>query len=75
MYNALSLQGGYVYSRLGNPTCQAAEVVINDLEGGAGSLTFSSGMSAISTALTCLLKTGDHMVRNRHYCINPGVFD
>ena len=61
------VQGGYIYSRLGNPTCEAVEAALNALEGGAGSLTFPSGMSAITTTLLCFLKAGDHMVR-QHTC-------
>ena len=51
-----------MYLRCGNPTCEAVEVAVNALEGGAGSLVFSTGMAAITTALQCFLKPGDHMV-------------
>ncbi|PZD94327.1 methionine biosynthesis PLP-dependent protein [Paenibacillus sambharensis] len=51
----------YDYSRSGNPTRQALEDYIAQLEGGARGFAFSSGMSAISTA--CLLMSaGDHMI-------------
>ena len=36
---------------------------MNALEGGAGSLVFSTGMAAITTALQCFLKAGDHVVQ------------
>jgi cystathionine beta-lyase/cystathionine gamma-synthase len=39
---------GYVYSRTGNPTRAALERILARLEGGAGSLAFSSGLAAIS---------------------------
>ena len=55
-------QSGYIYGRLGNPTCEAAECAINALEGGAGTLVFASGMAAISSALFGFLKAGDHVV-------------
>ena len=61
-FNYIIIQGGYIYSRLGNPTCEAVECTINALEGGAGSLVFSSGMAAITSALNCVLKAGDHIV-------------
>lgn len=54
-------QGGYIYSRLGNFTNDSVCAVINSLEGGKGSLVFSTGMAAISTALLCFLKSGDHI--------------
>ena len=55
-------QSGYIYGRLGNPTCDAVECVINELECGAGTLVFSSGTAAISAALFAFLKAGDHVV-------------
>ncbi|ELU01835.1 hypothetical protein CAPTEDRAFT_222467 [Capitella teleta] len=55
-------EGGYIYSRLGNPTCEAVECAINALERGAGSLVFGCGMAALSTALLASLKAGDHVV-------------
>lgn len=55
-------KGGYMYIRYSNPTCEAAEVTINALEGGAGSVVFSSGMGAVTTALLTFLSSGDHVV-------------
>jgi cystathionine beta-lyase/cystathionine gamma-synthase len=54
--------GGYAYIRLKNPTCEAVEKAVNELEGGYGSIVFGSGMAAISTALLAFLQPGDHMV-------------
>jgi cystathionine beta-lyase/cystathionine gamma-synthase len=54
--------GGYMYLRYNSPTCEAAEVAINLLEGGAGSLVFGSGMAAITTVLLGFLKAGDHVI-------------
>ena len=51
-----------MYLRYNSPTCEAAEVAINLLEGGAGALVFGSGMAAITTALLGFLKAGDHVV-------------
>lgn len=55
-------QDGYLYSRWGNPTVDAAASVITSLEGAAGTLLFSSGMSAIITTLFTFLRAGDHAV-------------
>lgn len=46
---------GVSYSRYGNPTNDALEELLTSLEGGAGSLATSSGMSAIQIAVTAAL--------------------
>ena len=61
-YDCCSLQSGWLYSRWVNPTNDAASHTLNNLEGGHGTLLFSSGMAAISTALMAVLKSGDHVV-------------
>ena len=53
--------GKYDYSRSGNPTREALEDIIAELEGGVRGFAFSSGMAAISTAFL-LLSAGDHIV-------------
>lgn len=53
--------GPFDYSRSGNPTRQALEQTIADLEGGARGLAFASGMAAISSAFM-LLSAGDHIL-------------
>jgi len=53
--------GPFDYSRSGNPTRQALEEKIAELEGGARGLAFASGMAAISSALL-LLSAGDHVL-------------
>jgi cystathionine beta-lyase/cystathionine gamma-synthase len=53
------------YTRYGNPTNTAAEKTIAALEGVDASLTFASGMGAITTSLMALLKSGDHVVAQR----------
>jgi len=49
------------YARSGNPTREALEEAIADLEGGTRGFAFSSGMAAISTAFL-LLSKGDHVL-------------
>jgi cysteine-S-conjugate beta-lyase len=53
--------GKYDYGRSLNPTREALEDVIAELEGGLKGFAFSSGMAAISTAFL-LLSAGDHIV-------------
>jgi cystathionine gamma-lyase len=52
---------GYEYSRSGNPTREAFERCVADLESGTAGYAFASGLAAESTVLD-LLKTGDHVV-------------
>ncbi|HEV7351972.1 MAG TPA: cystathionine gamma-synthase [Brevundimonas sp.] len=52
---------GYEYARGKNPTREAFEACLADLEGGVQGFGFASGMAATSTALE-LLDAGDHVV-------------
>jgi cysteine-S-conjugate beta-lyase len=53
--------GKYDYNRSGNPTREALEDTIAELEGGIRGFAFSSGMAAISTAFL-LLSAEDHVI-------------
>lgn len=53
--------GRYDYARSGNPTREALEDLIAELEEGTRGFAFSSGMAAISTAFL-LLSQNDHVV-------------
>ncbi len=50
------------YGRVGTPTTFALEEAVADLEGGANAVVTSSGLAAISIALTAFLATGDHLL-------------
>lgn len=52
---------GFEYSRTGNPTRNALEVLIKDIEGGTAGFAFGSGMAAI-TAVIMLFNSGDHVI-------------
>ncbi|UCC13170.1 MAG: PLP-dependent transferase [Gammaproteobacteria bacterium] len=52
---------GYEYSRTHNPTRQAFERCVADLESGTHGFAFASGMAAIATVLE-LLDSGSHVV-------------
>jgi len=52
---------GYEYSRSQNPTRQAFERAVADLESGQAGFAFASGLAAESTILE-LLNAGDHIV-------------
>jgi methionine-gamma-lyase len=53
---------GYIYTRLGNPTINALEQCMAQLENGVGGVATSSGMGAISTVYMALLAQGAHAV-------------
>lgn len=53
---------GYFYGRLGNPTVDALERTIAELESGEAAVGFASGMAAISAAVFTLASSGDHIV-------------
>lgn len=52
---------GYEYSRTGNPTRHALEVLISELEGGFAGFAFASGMAATSSVMM-LFNKGDHII-------------
>lgn len=52
---------GYEYSRTGNPTREAVENLISDIEGGIKGFAFASGLAAITAVLT-LFKSGDKIL-------------
>ncbi len=56
--------GTYDYARSGNPTRDALEATIAELEGGVQGFAFASGMAAISSALM-LFQPGDHLIACR----------
>lgn len=58
-------EDGFVYTRLGNPTTNAVERKVADLEGGAWALGCGSGMGAITSLVWSLLKAGDHIVAQK----------
>ena len=58
---ALGVSTGYDYTRTGNPTRQAVEEVLADLEGGFAAFCFASGLAAL-TAVFMLFKSGDHLL-------------
>lgn len=53
------------YSRHGNPTVNAFEQAVADLEGAEAARAFSSGMGAISAVVLGLCSVGDHIVAQR----------
>ena len=53
---------GFAYSRIANPTVDAFERRVNELEGGIGGVACSSGMSAVTLSLLNILQSGDEVI-------------
>ena len=60
-FSDIGTNGGFDYTRSGNPTRARLEQAIAPLEGGSGATCTSSGMSAILVALN-LLEHGSHVL-------------
>jgi methionine-gamma-lyase len=54
--------GGYIYTRMGNPTINALEENIAALENGHKGMATATGMAAITTVFLALLEKGAHIV-------------
>ena len=57
--------GGYVYSRWANPTVDAFEAAVADLERTEGAEAFASGMAAITSICLAACSAGDRVVSAR----------
>lgn len=55
-------EGGYIYTRIHNPTVTVLEERVALLEGGIGALALASGMSAITLAILNIAHAGDEIV-------------
>ena len=55
-------EAGFFYTRLGNPTVDALERKVAEMEGGVGALATSSGQAATLTTVVTLCRAGDHIV-------------
>lgn len=68
---------GFSYSRYGNPTNEALEELLASLEGGAGALATSSGMSAVQIAVQAALidRSKSILASNALYGASIKMFD
>ena len=55
-------EGGYIYTRLGNPTNTQVEEKVALLENAEACASMASGMGAITSCLWTILEAGDHVV-------------
>ncbi|HWW41806.1 cystathionine gamma-synthase family protein [Pedobacter sp.] len=57
---------GYAYSRQGNPTTTALEHKVSQMEQGIATVSFSTGMAAISSTILALMKASDHIIASSY---------
>lgn len=55
-------EGGYIYSRLGNPTNAQVEEKLALLENAEACVSTASGMGAIASCIWSIVEAGDHIV-------------
>ncbi|KAK6728959.1 hypothetical protein RB195_006175 [Necator americanus] len=65
-YNESNHGLNYVYQRCGNPTVENVEVILRELEHGAATLLYNSGLAAFSAVMLEFLNAGDHLI-----CMKP----
>jgi cysteine-S-conjugate beta-lyase len=58
----LQRKAKFTYGTKGTPTTESLEIAWNDLTGAAGTVLVPSGLAAITVALMCCLKAGDHLL-------------
>jgi O-acetylhomoserine (thiol)-lyase len=61
-----TIKGGFNYARQGTPTTAALEARVTQMEQGLGSISFATGMAAITATMLTLLKAGDHVVSSQY---------
>lgn len=57
---------GFTYARQGTPTTTALEEKISQMEGGTGTVTFATGMAALTAVFFTLLRKGDHLIASQY---------
>jgi O-acetylhomoserine (thiol)-lyase len=57
---------GYAYSRQGNPTATALENKVTAMENGMATVSFATGMAAITSTILALFKKSDHILASSY---------
>jgi len=57
---------GFSYARQGTPTTAALETKITQMEEGVNTVTFATGMAALTATFLTLLKAGDHLISSQY---------
>ena len=67
-------KAGHVYSRSSSSSNTALQNILTELDNGAGAVTFSTGMAAISAVMLSLLKQNDHIIVSQYLFGNTRSF-
>jgi len=59
-------KAGFSYARQGTPTTAALEKKVTHMEQGIGSVSFATGMAALTAIFFTLLKAGDHLISSKY---------
>lgn len=59
-------QKGYTYARQGTPTTASLEAKITAMEHAQATVTFATGMAALTATFFTLLRQGDHLISSKH---------
>ena len=59
-------KAGFTYARQGTPTTTALESKVTQMEQGINSVSFATGMAALSATFLTLLHAGDHLISSQH---------
>lgn len=59
-------KAGFSYARQGTPTTAALEKKVTLMEQGIGSVSFATGMAALSAVFITLLRAGDHLISSKY---------
>lgn len=58
-------KSGFTYARQGTPTTAALETKVTQMEQGVASVSFATGMAALTATFFTLLKQGDHLITSQ----------
>lgn len=59
-------KSGFTYSRQGTPTTASLEAKVTRMEKGTGSVSFATGMAALTATFFTLLRQGDHLITSKY---------
>lgn len=59
-------QKGFTYARQGTPTTGSLEAKITAMENAQATVTFATGMAALTATFFALLRKGDHLISSKH---------
>jgi O-acetylhomoserine (thiol)-lyase len=59
-------KSGFTYARQGTPTTGALEAKVTQMEGGQGTVSFATGMAALTATFFTLLRAGDHLISSQY---------